>query len=73
MPRFLSPSPSNGQDRPTGRLPLLGKVAIVTGAGSGIGLAAALAFAHKGASVVLAARRETELRATADKDHRHGG
>jgi NAD(P)-dependent dehydrogenase (short-subunit alcohol dehydrogenase family) len=66
-------NPSNGQDRHTGRLPLLGKVAIVTGAGSGIGMAAALAYAQKGASVVLAGRRETELLATADKITAIGG
>lgn len=40
---------------------LRGKVAIVTGAGTGIGRAAALIFAKKGASVVLAGRREEEL------------
>ena len=37
------------------------KVASITGAGSGIGRAAAEAFAANGARVVLAARREDEL------------
>ncbi len=38
------------------------KVVIVTGASSGIGLATAEAFAKEGAKVVLAARRDSELR-----------
>ncbi|NCB98602.1 MAG: SDR family NAD(P)-dependent oxidoreductase, partial [Bacteroidia bacterium] len=37
------------------------KVVIITGASSGIGLAAARAFAHKGAKIVLAARRLDKL------------
>ena len=40
---------------------LAGKVAIVTGASSGIGRASAKLFAQHGAKVVVAARREAEL------------
>ncbi len=40
-----------------------GKVIVITGAGSGIGEAAALMLAAKGAKVVLGARREDRLKA----------
>src|SRR5437763_12350466 len=43
------------------------KVALVTGAGSGMGLATAKAFAEAGASVVLADIQEEALRAAAEQ------
>jgi NADP-dependent 3-hydroxy acid dehydrogenase YdfG len=44
-----------------------GKVVVITGASGGIGAAAASAVASRGASVVLVARREQELRAVAER------
>ena len=43
---------------------LTGKLAWVTGAGSGIGQAAAMALAESGALVVLSGRRAEQLAAT---------
>ncbi len=49
------------------------KVALITGASSGIGWATAEAFAAKGAKVVLAARREGELASLATEIENQGG
>jgi NAD(P)-dependent dehydrogenase (short-subunit alcohol dehydrogenase family) len=52
---------------------LQGQVAIVTGAGRGIGAASARRLAAAGAAVVLAARSEEEVEAVAAKLRKQGG
>ncbi len=54
------------------RFRLDGKTALVTGAGRGIGQAIALAFAEQGADVVVSARTESEIDATAAAARRFG-
>ncbi|MFJ9813386.1 SDR family NAD(P)-dependent oxidoreductase [Streptomyces sp. NPDC101158] len=50
-----------------------GRVAMITGASSGIGAAAARLFAAEGAAVVLMARREAMLKELADRIEGEGG
>jgi len=52
---------------------LNGKVAWVTGAGSGIGEAGAVALAREGASIVLTGRRKGALEAVAEPINASGG
>ncbi|XP_033112958.1 linear gramicidin synthase subunit D-like isoform X1 [Anneissia japonica] len=65
---LASPKPHQSTDKP-----LLGQVAIVTGASSGIGAAIATHLANAGASVAIAARREEKLNQLKDEIEANNG
>src|SRR5215470_3672077 len=67
LPRRSAPHPDSYLEvpMPDDRFSLDGKVAIVTGSGTGIGRATARVLAEHGADVVLAARRVELLERTA--------
>ncbi|QDS77429.1 putative secondary metabolism biosynthetic enzyme [Venturia effusa] len=67
LPRPPRRSTLHSQSRLQARGPLGGKVAVVTGASSGIGAAVAAALAKEGAHVALAARRTDELESIKSK------
>jgi len=56
----MTPVPDHGETSYVGRERLKGKVALITGADSGIGRAVAIAFAREGANVLLSYLEENE-------------
>jgi NAD(P)-dependent dehydrogenase (short-subunit alcohol dehydrogenase family) len=56
----MTPRPDHGEDSYRGSGRLTGKVAVITGADSGIGRAVAIAYAREGADVVIAYLSEHE-------------
>jgi NAD(P)-dependent dehydrogenase (short-subunit alcohol dehydrogenase family) len=58
---------------PNGPGLLAGKIAFITGAGRGIGAAAARLFAREGARVMLAARTQTQLQTVTEQIRAAGG
>ncbi|KAI2610254.1 putative NRPS-like enzyme [Hypoxylon fragiforme] len=73
LPRPPRRAESNGVALQSKRGPLAGKVAVITGASSGIGAAVATALAKEGAHVAIAARRTDALDSLKDKLANLGG
>ena len=63
----MQPVPDHGEESYVGSGKLVGKVALITGADSGIGRAVAIAFAREGADIVLSYLNEHhDARSTAE-------
>ncbi|WLR95416.1 SDR family oxidoreductase [Shinella zoogloeoides] len=60
LTKAMTPVPDHGEDSYVGSGRLKGKVALITGADSGIGRAVAIAFAREGADVVVSYLSEDE-------------
>lgn len=56
-----------------GQINLSGKIALVTGSGRGIGRAIARSLAHHGATVIAAARTESQVKTVANEINQSGG
>ncbi len=69
----MSPVPDCGEDSYVGSGKLSGKVAVITGADSGIGRAVAIAFAREGADVLISYLSEdSDARDVADYVEKEG-
>lgn len=68
-----TPTTSTTTTTTTGAGLLAGKIAFITGAGRGIGAAAARLFAREGATVFLTARTESQLKAVTEEVRAAGG
>ncbi|KAI1373526.1 putative NRPS-like enzyme [Hypoxylon crocopeplum] len=73
LPRAPRRSQTNGVAQSSNRGPLAGRVAVITGASSGIGAAVATALAREGAHVAIAARRTEALETLKNKLTSSGG
>ncbi|GAB4585719.1 SDR family oxidoreductase [Nocardia sp. IFM 10818] len=69
----MRPAPDCGEDSYRGSGKLTGKIAVITGADSGIGRAVAIAFAREGADLVLSYLSEHEDAAEVEKLVRDAG
>jgi NAD(P)-dependent dehydrogenase (short-subunit alcohol dehydrogenase family) len=69
----MNDTPTTGTTTTTAPGLLADKVAFITGAGRGIGAAAARLFAREGARVLLAARTEAQLKAVTEEIRAAGG